>query len=111
MFKRIKEDSELGLQIIKKGVRNLIQRSLEEAESLKTRLEIRKKEKEFDEMTLGAGKMLFEKLQKGDVRLEDPDLKKLFLRAAQVKEDLDMLRIDLADRLNPISEEPRIKIR
>jgi hypothetical protein len=103
MLKRIKEDSEIGLQIVKKGVQDLIQRSMLEADSLKVRFEIRKKEKEFDEVALRAGKMLFEKLQKGESHLEDPDLRDLFLKAGQVMEDLEMLKTDLSERLKPVS--------
>jgi len=102
MLKRIREDSELGIQIVKKSVKDLVRRSLDEAESLKIRLEIRKKERDFDGITLKAGKMLFEKLQKGEGQLDDPDLKSLFLKAAQVKEELDHLKTDLSDRINPV---------
>ncbi|MFI5304151.1 MAG: hypothetical protein ACHQYP_05075 [Nitrospiria bacterium] len=102
MLKRIREDSELGIQIVKKSVKDLVRRSLDEAESLKIRLEIRKKERDFDGISLQAGKMLFEKLQKGESQLDDPDLKSLFLKAAQVKEELDNLKTDLSDRINPV---------
>ena len=102
MFKRIKEDSEIGLQIVKKGVKDFIQRTAAEADSLKIRFEIRKKEKEFDEIALLAGKMLFEKLQKGESHLEDIDLKELFLKAGQVKEDLEILKKELSERLYPV---------
>lgn len=102
MLKKIKEDSEIGLQIVKKGVKDFIQRSGAEADSLKVRFEIRKKEKEFDEITLQAGKMLFEILQKGESHLEDPDLKALFLKAGEVKEDLEGLKRELSERLNPV---------
>ncbi len=104
MIKKIKEDSELGLQIVKKGVRDLIRRSVEEFDSIKVRLEIRKIEKELDELTLQAGKMLFERLQKGKSSLEDPDLHALFSKAAQFKDEMDMLRSELADRFRPSSE-------
>jgi hypothetical protein len=104
MLKKIKADSELGLQIVKKGVRDLIHRSVEEVDSIKVRLEIRKIEKELDELTLQAGKMLFERLQKGKSSLEDPDLHAVFTKAAQLKDEMDILRSDLSERLRPSSE-------
>ena len=103
MLKRIKEDSEMGFQIVRKGVRDFIQRSLEEAESFRTRLEIRKKEKEFDDMALRLGKMLFERLQSGNDDLNDPDLRNLFSRTFQIKEDLENLKIDLAEKFDHAS--------
>ena len=103
MLKRIREDSELGIQIVKKKVKDLIQRSTEEAEALRTRIEIRKKEKEFDEIALRVGKMLFENLQKGERSPEDPDLNRLLSMAKEVKGELERLRADLGERLYPVS--------
>ncbi|MBI1823666.1 MAG: hypothetical protein HY200_04395 [Nitrospirae bacterium] len=103
MLKRIKDDSELGVRIVKKGVSDLIQRSLDETEVIRTRFEIRKKEKEFDGHSLRVGKMLFERLQKGENPLDDPDLKRLLSKATEVRDDLESLRTELAERLHPMT--------
>ncbi|MBI1821194.1 MAG: hypothetical protein HY036_05395 [Nitrospirae bacterium] len=101
MFKKIKEDSELGVQIVKNRLQNLIHRSVEEIDAIKVRLEIRKLEKEIDELMLQAGKVLFEKLQKGETCIEETELTALFSKAVQMKEEQDLLKNELTERLNP----------
>lgn len=101
MLKKIKEDSEIGLLIVKNRVQNLIHRSVEEVDAVKVRLEIRKLEKKIDEMMLQAGKILFDKLQKGESGVDDVELTALFSKAVQIKEEQDLLKSELAERLNP----------
>lgn len=103
MLKRIREDSELGVKIVRKGVRDLMQRSLDEAEVIRTRFEIRKKEKEFDEVSLRIGKLLFDKLQIEENPLEDPDFKRLLSKGIEARRELDSLKSELSDRLNPVN--------
>ncbi|MHB8484075.1 MAG: hypothetical protein ACYDBV_15370 [Nitrospiria bacterium] len=101
MLKKIKEDSELGFVILKNRLQKFIHRSVKEADVVKVRLEIRKLEKEIDEMLLQAGKILFEKLQKEESGIDDAELTSLFSKAVQIKEEQDILKAELTERLNP----------
>ena len=102
MFKKIKEDGEAGIQIVRKKARSLFYRSLEEMDTVKVRLEIRKLERELEEFYLEAGKLIFERFQKGSaLREEEPELSSLYSKAARLMNEQEMLKAELAERLKP----------
>ena len=100
MLKKIKEDGESGLRVVKTGIQNLFLRSVEEVDSLKLRMNIRKIERELDDLYLKAGKILYDKFHKGESGIEDSELSLLFSKTAQLKEARQNLKADLADRIN-----------
>ena len=99
MFKKIKVDGETGIHIVRNSARSLFYRSLEEMDALKIRLEIRKLERELEDFYLEAGKLIFERFQKGSVlRAEEPELSSLYSKAARLMNEQEQLKADLTER-------------
>jgi hypothetical protein len=105
MLKRVREDSEVGYHLVRKKIAAWVRRSAEEADALKIRVEIRKKEKEFDELSLRAGKMILDHFQKTEGAAVDPDLKGLIARGLAAGNELARLKSELAERLGEGSRE------
>lgn len=107
MFRKIKEDGEMGARIIRSRAASLFYRSIEEMDSIKIRYEIRKLERELDDYYLEAGKLIFDRLQKGsNIKEEEPELTSIYSKAFRVLKDIDLLKAELEQKLKPEKKEP-----
>lgn len=97
----------MGARIVRSRAISLFYRSIEEMDSIKIRYEIRKLERELDDYYLEAGKLIFDRLQKGsNMKEEEPELTSIYSKAFRVLKDIDLLKVELEQKLKPGKKEP-----